>query len=164
MPREVRRIHGVLVGMSFSRFGRPQTTTASGGIVTCTLEPETADGEAGCSELISVACRETSAMVDHSDNRGPRPRNRDPSGAAADVGREPGEPSFLISRRMDSSRLGIIPSDRTSPSVCATATAIVSAWIPRPRNRTVPFRLWLCVVVPSNSQCNPRIAHRGHDD
>src|SRR5579872_5377299 len=46
----------------------------------------------------------------------------------------------------------MIPKDRTSPSSSAIATAIVSAWTSKPKNRTffigpVPFRLWLCVVV-----------------
>ena len=60
--------------------------------------------------------------------------------------------SFFTSLRTDSSRLGMIPKDRTSPSGSATATAIVSAWTSKPRNHTffmepVPFRFWLCVVV-----------------
>jgi hypothetical protein len=37
-------------------------------------------------------------------------------------------PSFFTSRRIDSSRWGIIPNDLTSPPQSATATAMVSAW------------------------------------
>jgi len=61
-------------------------------------------------------------------------------------------PNFFTSLRTDSSRFGMIPNDRTSPSGSASATAMVSAWTSNPKNRTffmepVPFRLWLCVVV-----------------
>ena len=70
-----------------------------------------------------------------------------------------------ISLRIDPSRLGIVPSDRTSPSGSATATAIVSAWTSNPKNHTFfmdrfPFRLWALRCSYTNSQYNPRIEHR----
>jgi hypothetical protein len=52
-------------------------------------------------------------------------------------------PNRLFSIRND-------PNERTSPSGSAMATAIVSAWTSKLKNRTffmepVPFRLWLCI-------------------
>src|ERR1035441_8416060 len=77
-------------------------------------------------------------------------------------------PSFLINLRIDSSRLAIVPRLRTSPSVSATATAIVSAWTSKPKNRnfslmTGSLRLWLWTKFVKQTQPNPRLAHRaGH--
>ena len=63
-----------------------------------------------------------------------------------------GEPSLRMNLRIESSRLGIVPRLRTSPSGSATATAIVSAWTSKPKNRnfslmTGSFRLWLWTSV-----------------
>jgi hypothetical protein len=64
--------------------------------------------------------------------------------------------------RVDSRRVAIVPTDRTSPVGSATATAIVSAWTSRPRKRTLlmtnSFRMRLCAAFAvSASQRNPRI-------
>src|ERR1035437_2372624 len=70
--------------------------------------------------------------------------------------------------RIDSSRLAIVPRLRTSPSASATATAIVSAWTSKPKNRnfslmTGSLRLWLWTKFVKQTQPNPRLAHRaGH--
>jgi len=43
--------------------------------------------------------------------------------------------SFVISLRIDSTRFGIVPRLRTSPSGSAIGAAIVSAWTSKPKNR-----------------------------
>src|SRR5277367_436260 len=68
----------------------------------------------------------------------------------------------------ESSRLAIVPRLRTSPSGSAIATAIVSAWTSKPKNRnfslmTGSFRCSSGLCFLKQTQPNPRSAHRaGH--
>ena len=52
--------------------------------------------------------------------------------------------------RIDSPRFGIVPRLRTSPSGSATATAIVSAWTSKPKNRTFSFMTGSLPLVALN--------------
>src|SRR5580692_4807201 len=67
-----------------------------------------------------------------------------------------GGPSLLTNLWIDSLRFAIVPRVRTSPSGSATATAVVSAWTSKPKNRnfslmTGSLRLWLWTVVPKTN-------------
>ena len=87
------------------------------------------EGETSNGQTIRTIARKADVRQDH---------------ALPENGMPPGDRRILAAT--------LIPNERTSPSGSATATAIVSAWISNPKNRTffmepVPFRLWLCVVV-----------------
>jgi len=70
----------------------------------------------------------------------------------------------LTNLRTDSPRFGITPTDLTSPSCSATATAIVSAWTSKPTNFILFTDRLLSLVALrfglTDSLRNPRAANR----
>jgi hypothetical protein len=79
-----------------------------------------------------------------------------PSGAASDCYRESGracrigQACVLLIWSDRAARFGIVPRLRTSPSGSATATAIVSAWTSRPKNRNFSFMTGSLPLVALN--------------